>query len=477
MFFPIIDSQTQGIIETAMEKAYNYYDFVQILNDIVNTTDPSEMVVFFAAYHASHLFDFNCLDKIAKKYGNLLIVRPYLYMGGLFQGKYEDAEKAREVIDTLLSSEYPDWFKLEMLVTKFEVESIQYPKVLFDSTTADNIERMLEKHPELAFYKTRYYDVRGFKASRDGDLEATLRYTQDALAVAIEYDDIISQGHILRSKALYTQPDGLLRSIELLNQAHDLLAPQGDKVGLADVLFQKAKIKAIRGEYDQAIEDHISIVALRQDMGRPIGPYAIVLSTLFNAIRDGESGLEWSMMAEAEVTPTHRPRAKLGRAWSLVLLGRISEATSVIDEVRESILKSGMESQLAALYLVNGVLEAVQGDFLSSESSLKDALEIFTRRGSLMSRNICLQLLASTEVQSAQSVENGSLSGIGPWLMLLEENATLEDLPGILGQALLLKSEILILQERLEESKAVLQEVKKLVEDSNLDFLNPLMEM
>ena len=477
MFFPFLDSKTQDIIQAAMEKAHNYYDFVQILNEEVLTSQTPEMAVFFATLHAANLFDFNCLDRIAKEYGNLPFIRPYLFLGGVFQGRHEDVEKTRVAIDEILTSDTPNWFRLEMLVTKFEAESVVYPKPLYDSSTSETIERMLEKHTDLEFYKIRYYDALGFRASRDGDVVTTLKYIEDALSIAAEYNDIISMGHILKSKAFYSQPDDLMKSLEILRRAQDILTPQGDKVGLADVLFQQAKIKAIRGEYDQAIEDNISIITLRQSMGRPIGPYAIVLSTLYNAIQNGGAGLEWSKMAEAETQLTHLPRATLNRAWALILLGKTTEAKNVIDEVKESVLKSGLESHLAALYLVSGVLEHEDGDYFSAESSLKDALEIYTRRGSLMSRNICLHLLANTEVQNAKSVTNGSIPGIGPWLMLLEENASFEDSPGIMGQALLLKSEILLLQDRPEESRTVLQRLRKLVDDSNLEFLNPSIEM
>ena len=87
MFFPFLDSKTQDIIQAAMEKAHNYYDFVQILNEEVLTSQTPEMAVFFATLHAANLFDFNCLDRIAKEYGNLPFIRPYLFLGGVFQGR------------------------------------------------------------------------------------------------------------------------------------------------------------------------------------------------------------------------------------------------------------------------------------------------------------------------------------------------------------------------------------------------------
>lgn len=460
-----------------MEAAYNYYDFVQILNHKACNEEVSELTAYFATYHASIVSDFNCLERIAQKYGDLTIIRPHLFFASAYQGREADIEKTREAVDEVLKSNPPKWLELEMLLIKFEAESFVYPKCLFDSTTLDRIMGLLKPNSQFRFYEARLHDLLAIRASRDGDTDELIQNIESAASIAEEYNDENRLARILRTKAVHIQSSDLKASLELLLQSLDMLKSMGDKDGLSYTIFQLSKIEAIRGEYDQAIEHNLENITLRQSLGKPIGPYAITLSTLFNSIGNAEAGLEWAKMAEVEFQPVHKPRAILNQAWALCLMQDISGATELVDEVRENILKSGLESHLAALYLIDGIIELEKNNFLQAQASLEEALDIYNRRGTLMSEYICLHHLAKSEVLLAGSSQFADTSkGLGPWLTLLEERAQSNDLPGILGQALFYKTQWYLFQEKYNEGKGVLKQLRVIIQENNLNYLERIIK-
>ena len=84
-------------------------------------------------------------------------------------------------------------------------------------------------------------------------------------------------------------------------------------------------------------------------------------------------------------------------------------------------------------------------DFASASKSLEDALEIMEKHDRLEFAVIVLHHLAKLGVKMAltSSDESAATSDI-TWLKLLEEKAVSDHLPGILGQAYLLKAKLAI---------------------------------
>ncbi|MFW9912464.1 MAG: type IV pilus biogenesis/stability protein PilW [Candidatus Thorarchaeota archaeon] len=469
MYFPFLDSKTKGIIENIMHGAYNYYDFVQCLNQRVLDEETTDLTVFFAVHHAAILFDFQWLKKAIKKYAELNIILPNIFIASAFQGHGEDLQRAREAADIVLDSNPPKWLALEMYISRLEAEVLGYPTQLDDRSTIDSIEEIMEKNPELRFYESRVYGNLSYRADNEGDKELALNYIEKAISNAEVHNDLNRLARLLRSKARHLQAVDLKQSADLLERARGMFESMGDKDGLADASFQLSKIEAIRGEYDQAIEHILEVIAIRESLGRPIGPYAMTLSTIYNAIDCPTEGIEWALMAQEDLQPLHRPRAILNQAWSLILQRKLTEAFMVLDSIRKSILKSGLEYQLAALYLINGVLDMVEGNHSGAAVSLEESLEIYERQKSMMSAHICSHYLARNEFLSVDSLE--PLKGVGPWLTLLEERAISEDLPGILAQALILKSQLFMVLNNQEEFNTAIQEAAILVESANLTYL------
>jgi ATP/maltotriose-dependent transcriptional regulator MalT len=198
-----------------------------------------------------------------------------------------------------------------------------------------------------------------------------------------------------------------------------------------------------------------------------------MVSTLYNATGEFESGFEWARMAEDQykLLPKNKPRAVLNQAWSLIALKKLTEASVLVDIVRESIVKSGQETLLAWLNFVTGLIELEEGNLISAASSIEEALKVYETREDLLMQIMFLYYLARIEV-----VNSDMTTEVFPYLTLLEERAISEDLPGILGQALLLKSEIALLQNDDARLREIVQQLRPLTQEPRMAFLLPLFE-
>ena len=245
----------------------------------------------------------------------------------------------------------------------------------------------------------------------------------------------------------------------------------GHKRNLAIAHDRLSQIEAIRGEYTLAIEHYQESITIVESVGFPSGNISLVLSTLYNVIGEYDSGCEWGFMAEDQFQnrPYLVPRAILNQAWGQILLGKSTEALILIDSIRDAVTKSGRETQIAWLHFVTGILEIADGDLISAASSIEEALKIYeNRKGTIMIQMIFLRYLAEIEV----SLSDQEVS-ICPSLCLLEEKSIDEDLPGILGQALLLKAELALKQNDESMLREIIQQLRPLTEMSSMQFLKP----
>jgi len=232
-----------------------------------------------------------------------------------------------------------------------------------------------------------------------------------------------------------------------------------------------SEIEAIRGEYNLAIEHYQESITIMESVGFPSGNVSLALSTLYTVIGEYDSGFEWGLMAQEQFQnrPYLIPRAILNQAWAQILLSNSTEGLILIDSIRDAVTKSGRETHIAWLHFVTGILEIADGDLISAASSIEEALKIYENRdGTMMVQMIFLRYLAEIEVALS-----GQEASICPSLCILEEKSTAEDLPGIFGQALLLKAELALKQNDDSALREIIQQLRPLTEMSSMQFLKP----
>ncbi|MFW9846763.1 MAG: hypothetical protein ACFFD6_08450, partial [Candidatus Thorarchaeota archaeon] len=349
MYFPFLDDESKEIMKHIMDEAYNYYDFVQRLNQRALEYNSPDLVAYFAVHHSAMLLDMESIEALGRKYGHLLILHPNLFYASVFQGNIEDAAKVHEASDAIIASNPPDWLEAEARFLKFEVDLLTYPKTLFDTKNLETLTKMIETSPEFEFYENILYDCLRERASRDRDIVEVERCTELAIESAEKVDDIVHLAYHLRTKFAYLQYSDRIEAKNVLLRVRDLFKSLGIRTGIASALYHLSRLDAVRGEYNLSIERSMEVISIKESMGLPKAVYAIMLSTLHNMIGDFESGLEWARMAEKDFKhrPAVMPRAIMNQAWSLLELGRATDASVLIESVREDVLKSGQDILLA----------------------------------------------------------------------------------------------------------------------------------
>jgi tetratricopeptide (TPR) repeat protein len=360
---------------------------------------------------------------------------------------------------------------------RLEASIQDYPKNIYDVTALDMINYLLESNPKLAFYKSRLFDGLALISRRDGDIETELENLNAGIENAKNFDDLHRLAHLLRTKAGMIQSTDRTAALELLRESQKLMEVLGDDSGLADVLFHISKLTAIRGEFNKAIEYLLDCVRINESLGAPQGIFALMLSTYYNIIGNPNAGFEWAKLAETESRPTIIPRAILNQAWSATLQREYDTASEIIDSTREAILKSGLESNLGWLYFISGVLEMHLGRYDDAAGSLENAIDIYERRGGLMSMLICSLYRARLEIVLMNDVDSDlSDEEELPWIYLMEEKTRVDDMPGFLGLVLLLKLEVTRLMNKEETPLAIAAEIWTIARDYDLSFLQEALD-
>ncbi|MDH4213897.1 MAG: hypothetical protein OEV85_08245 [Candidatus Thorarchaeota archaeon] len=473
VYFPFIDPETRHVLETIMKESDNYFDFANALSERVLDTDCSDLLVYFAIHHAAQLLDLKKIDSIGQKYPEIPIIQPNLGFANHYMGRTDDFRSIIQNAEAVLAKNPDNWLKLEMRFMKFEAETFNYPGVIHDSSNIAEIHELIDSDPRFKFYETVLYSNLAQIADKDGNSEEWNRCNQIALQNARLYDDQIRLAYCLIKQSRISSNDRIL-AMKLLREALEIMDALGSTDGYADVLEQLGTISMIRGEFTNAIDYYLKSVSIRERLELETGMASLMLASVYNSVGECESGLEWAQMADDQFKgrPSLRPRAIMCQAWSLVLLDRLSEAELILDTVHELVLKSGRESHLGWLNFVIGLIEFSKGNVASAVSSLEESLKIFESHDGLKRyRNMSLYYLARIEVAQA-----GLNTEIFPYLALLEEQAVSEDLPGLMGQALVLKSDLALIQHDDSSLRDILQSLNELAEKPGLQFLVPYIE-
>ncbi len=474
-YFPFIEEETKVILERVMTEASDYYDFVQRLRGLVLETDSPVMVVYFAIHHSMIALDYSHIAKIGEKYGHHQILGPNLYATSVRLGIYEDVKKIHELANAMLATQPKDWIALEMYFMKFEADMKNYPKTMYETSTMNHIRELIDSDSRFGFYEIVLNDHLSIRAQIDGDTKERLRCIERGIKYAKKFDDKLRLAHLLVQKGNITMNFDRKTSRAALEEAYQLVETSlGIPGNYANIVYYLSILDAIKGEFDSAIEKCTKSVTIRERAGLEIGNAASFLSIFYNAIGEPESGLDWGRMAEDQFQ--RRPflifHAILFQIWSLILLGKLTEARVLIDSSREAILKSGNEDQLAWFHFVSGLLEIEDGDLSLALSSIEQGLKIYEQQGSaLLMENIFLHQLAKIEILSCTPGEV-----VSPSLAILEERSLSEDLPGFLAQALLLKADIALLNNDEALLRDIILQLQSLIEARNLQFLKPYFD-
>ena len=437
----------------------------------------TDELVLLAIQHSSYLHLDDLKWKVLEAQGDRIYVRPFLLEMKAVSGSDWDTvfEAAEHAIDESTS----DWESFLQLLHLYRIVSLNDLGSPLEARTQARIEQAIETNPALGQYSPRFHLDLAIRMRLEGDVRLALAACDEGISQAREVDDVVSEVYLLWQKAeligVYSfGPSSTETAKEILREATeksisiDCLRCRVSILSLIQVMCH------MRGEYSEAYELNLENLKSLESIGSEEGIYAHNLSVMCNEMGDGREALEWARQAvnAFDKRPLFRPVAHFDVAWSLVNLGRLSEAEEHMRLAREYLVKSGYESVFAIEQMVNGILERAQGDYESAMDSFQRALDINLKERRHNRATSCMVRLAETEVMAFNPVpENAQDESSGIWLTRLEEYGEEMDLPGVIGLAILLKGELRLKQGRLNEAQELEHEVRRTAELPGLAYL------
>ncbi len=466
MDFQFIGKFPSQFLIKSMKHAADYSTYVHLLCEQVMAQEGSgDKFVLIALRHSDNLGKRQLYSKILDKYRNRDILYPY-YLANLVAEKDEWVNILSE-IERINQKCEDDWVRYGYLILSYWLAHTRAIDGFLAETAEVQIEELVQKNDSLRCYLSQLHYLKSQRLRYEGDVEKAIEACDAALELAREHDDRYFESRALKELGALIGfysfgPSRIEVAKPYLRGAREICDELGDIRGKMEVLSYIGGICATRGEFLESKSINLEVLGLREKLGD------IPMTEFHNAsmaaieLGNGREALEWAMtgLENVDSRPLLLPYLHLDKAAALVLLNRLDEAEVHVDIARELNLKAGLESGLAFEYMVVGLLERARGDFDSAFHSFESALEINERNARFPRMVICLMRLAETEVATFEpTLKNRDDDVSGIWLERFDRLAREKELPGFIGYALCLKSELRFKQGRHEEAQQLISEV------------------
>ncbi len=468
-YYPFIDEGSKSILDSLMDEANSYYDFVKLLVAFVLENDVPVNLSYLAAVQAWWARSTEDMKMIQEKYKGVLIIKPwgYAHTSTLSdQVRYHDA--VVEAIEKAMDNSLDDWIETELHLLHTFFHSPFHEDIPSYFEPLEKAKALVQANPVLKCFDSLVCSFEGWGKDREGDLKGAITDYQRGLQLAEMYDDSLCKymnlGCLASSLRIFNIQESLARYEELYDLAQDLEVP----FFIAEVLNDSALSFETAGEYDLAISSHLEGIKI---MGGGDTPY-LILSRIYSMLGEGQLALEWANRSFEYVGHLEFPVLYLRKAWALALSNRLEEAEHNLNTAHSLIMKTGREVWLGDYYNILGVIELRRGNVLTALDFLEQAQEISESSPRGINQNRVLLDLARVEIALAsQSMD--SIKGIAPgkWLSRLEKYAIDRDLPGIRMYAALLKAEFYQKHGQIKDAQAILQDALSITDSAGVKTL------
>ena len=493
MYFPFVDLETSSILQSIMDEAYNYADFIDRLIDKVCSEDSSEPLAYIAIRHANNALDDLAIIRVVGKYSDslLLSVHRIIFREERDAISWEDF-RDQVITDAkqVLATNPEDWIAFTLYNRIFnlllEFYSFSPDQIKAQDDALDHMDALIQTNETLRCFEPLLLMSRGLVSkTRDRDTRSAMDYHQSALEIAIEFDDRSTIVAALSWIATSIRNSDTKKALELLQRARGIVEDLGVSRRMNGIIHNTSTVYATRGEHNAVIDCQLEVIneyEREENVSEGIQTYppsihAILLARAYNQIGMGEEALEWCKYALESSQSVIQAWGHLRTAWSFINLGRLDEAEDWLNKGHKMVIKLGPELLLEDVYHLTGLLEMTKGDIEIAMLSFERALEIADRiiRQSRINPN----LLKLTECELALwDVEEGVIEAetSGPWMTRLDETVRDMDLPGVFGESLLLKAELRLKQGLHDEAMEYIREARTLAQQPSMSFLEDKIE-
>ncbi|MHA2193272.1 MAG: hypothetical protein ACXAAR_07570, partial [Candidatus Thorarchaeota archaeon] len=443
MYFQFLDQDTATEVETIMDLAENYYDFVLRLCERACQDETQTDLAYLAAVHAWRLSATGAKDKLLANFGHHARIRAW-------------ASPPHEVGFERMFGE--DWVLIELLCLKawasrYEMEADE----TYWFAPLDRAEEILRQHPDLACFTAVVNTVRSELSFMDRSYERAYDSHNNGIEFAEKFNDKFQTYQLLWTRSSWIKAWDAKKAMELQEEAYKLAKEFAAPQKIAEAMCDMGRISEALGEYDLAIECYQSsletygspgMALYREQMDSP----SFCISRVYCELGDGTSGLEWidSLISLLGQRADENPYVYAQRVEALVLLNRLQEATRQLEICQKLALRSGDEGAMNLCEFPAACLEIVEGDALTALQILEPIFKDFEPTPAAIYNNRFLIALAKAEI--AANLQNITAEKSEQWLAKLGRHAREKNLPGIIMIHALLKADYLLARGLKEEA-------------------------
>jgi tetratricopeptide (TPR) repeat protein len=457
-YYPFVNEETTYILDSLMEKASSYNDFVQRLTHTALENDVPTDLAYIAAVQAWWCRLEETMKSLQEKYKDVQWIKPWGYSYDSVardQLRYHDA--VVEDTEKAIESSGKDWIETELHLLH---ALYHFPSGDITSffEPIEKAKKLIEMNPLLKCFESLICAFEGLAKAGEDDMKEAMSILRRGRDFAEQHDDslykymnMLQMGNVLRC---VDAQDASVAFEELYQLAQDLEVPGF----ICEVLNDSSLLYETTGEYDLAISCHQEIMKVLSNR-RLSDTNWIIVARVYATLSDGHQALEWINRGIEDAGPFVGPGMHTVKAWALALLDRIDEAEQALDVAHTLAIKSGRERALGEYYHASGAVELRRGDFPAALDFLEHAWEIAERTPRGTNQNRALLELARAEVMAANQSGDRTKSSLavpGRWLSRLETHAAERKLPGIKMYAALLKSEFYQYRGQLRDAYATL---------------------
>ena len=461
-YHQFLDEESVGIVESIMREAPNFITFVDNLVDDICTNDHTIALRYVGLAHAvdtsnQSRFEIQSkrknLVKLRLAFADDIVVQAMTFWSAISNPTDEALMDFFNIIDDALAAKPAYWVSAILLLLAGACASLQPQAIKY----LDDVKVMLDKNENLEFLKAYLHWIHGNILRQEGEVGESEKEFALALELAEKYDHKHLQAIALDGLGNIRKNVNARMSLDDFVKAYRLCIELGDDEMEQGLLFSMGLVYTILGEYDLALEARFdSIEGIKSDT--KLIP-SLTIARLFCDIEMGSEALEWIQWGESDAEESfHMTMWHLAKALSLIHLGRLEEADTILEASKESALKTGQDWATVDYHFVQGYYYLVRNDIHSAFDYLERALRISELMNLQIYINRCLIALTRAEIALVSKIrENTDPVSSGKWMSMLERHAKTMNYPGIRMQHAIMQADYQALLNNYDSAKETLE--------------------
>ncbi|MFW9961873.1 MAG: hypothetical protein ACFFDV_12710 [Candidatus Thorarchaeota archaeon] len=477
--FPYVDEETRAILQSVMEEVKDYNDFAERLCERALDESLPELTIYFAYYHCYNQEKYDFLKRLIDANIKTELTQIFGLVAAQRRGVDVEWREYQNAMSSALKHVENDWMACHIYIAwRVMIEFFDLPEAAVDNETLNILTSKIENDEEYGFFLLDVHRITAYRLAMEGNLKEAIKFYDMAISQAKKYDDQEALSMLLVEKANKVKQFNFNEALSLLEIMKKIVDELGYTSGKGYYLNELGHIAMAKGEFEKAIDYQNQYVANRLDQGLPVGFMRLVIASIYNQKGDGKTALKSIHESQDDYGKGAEVLYQIQGTWAYLLLDRIDEASQCLEKARASSLKSGLESYLANIHFLEGLLAKKQGDLSSAIFSFKNALEFYERTQSLTYIHHTLVEMVDTEIEITTPKKDGAnLEVSGPWMRRLFDRIEERDLPGTAAQAKLLLAKFRFKQGRIEESRKLVKQVLDISKKTGMHYLKDKAEL